>query len=153
MKPSGKKEMTSDPAILEFVNALKVDDVVEVDAVDSQPMPVIRHIDRFKEPTEAKIGKVVEADVADGVKGPAVTFDAGGNSVVLPVIGSMVGKKWVADNRVINRAKGLKAGTAVLYKTHEEGGKTFVKEITIAPPPTPEPKTAAAEPKMATGKK
>ena len=138
MKPNDKKQMEADPAVLAAVNGYKKGDVVSVEVGPGNP-PVIRSIDLYKAPQEAKLGKVVEAEVAGGQKGPAVELDQNGATLTLPIRGKVVNKKWAPDAQLLSRAKSLKAGTAVVFNTHDEEGKTYLKDLKSAPaqPTTP----------------
>jgi len=127
-----KGESAPDPAMLATVNAFKKGDVVSVEVMNGDP-PVVKSIDAYKPPVQAKIGKVVEADVAEGIKGPAVELDEGGTAVTLPLKGQVSGKKWVADPVLLNRVKNMKLGTVVLVTTHDQDGKTYLRDIKVAP--------------------
>jgi hypothetical protein len=128
-----KGQSVIDPDMLTAVNAMKKGDVVSVDVING-PTPVLKSIDPYKPPVNAKIGKVVEAEVADGIKGPAVQLDEDGTAVTLPLKGQASGKKWVvADPVLLNRVKNMKPGTAVLVTTHDQDGKTYLRDIKVAP--------------------
>ena len=79
------------------------------------------------------MGKMTEAEVANGLKGPAVEIEQDGKPVTLLIPGKMAGQKWVPDMKVAGMAKGTRTGTAVLVKTRESDGKTFLKEMKPAP--------------------
>ena len=91
--------------------------------------PTILSIDTFKAAEEAKMGKMTEADVAEGVKGPAVELDQGGKTMTVLIPGRLIGQKWAPDMRMAGLAKQIKAGTSVMFRTRESGGKNFLKEI------------------------
>jgi hypothetical protein len=130
---SEKGQSVIDADMLTAVNNMKKGEVVSVEVINGNP-PVIKSIDPYKAPVQAKMGKVVESDVAEGMKGPAVELDEDGKSVTLPLKGEVSGKKWVvADQVLLNRVKKMKLGTAVLVTTHDQDGKTFVRDITVAP--------------------
>jgi hypothetical protein len=93
----------------------------------------VQSIDPYKPAQEAKMGKMTEAEVAEGVKGPAVELDEGGKPVTLLIPGKMAGQKWVPDLKLAGLAKGFKPGTAVVVKSREAGGKMYLKEIKAAP--------------------
>jgi hypothetical protein len=122
-----------DPDMLATVNAIKKGDVVSADVINGNP-PVLKFIDPYKPPVQAKIGKVVEAEVADNMKGPAIQLDEDGTAVTLPILGHVAGKKWMVDQMLLSRVKSIRAGTLVLVTTHGQEGKTFLREITLAPP-------------------
>ncbi len=128
-----KGQSVPDPDLLATVNALKKGEVVSVEVVNDNP-PVIKSIDLYKAPVQARIGKVVEAEVADNIKGPAVQLDEDGTTVTLPLKGQVSGKKWVvADPVLLTRVKNMKSGTAVLVSTHDQNGKTYIRDIKLAP--------------------
>lgn len=126
------KDSVIDPGMLATVSAMTKGQVVTVEVQNGEP-PVLTAIDPYKAPVAAKIGKVVEADVAEGLKGPAITLDEDGTSVTLPIRGEIVGKKWVANPIMLNRLKNTKPGTAVLVSTHDQDGKTFLRDFKLVP--------------------
>ena len=130
MKTDGK-ESVIDPGMLATVNAIKKGDVVSADAVGGD-LPVLKYIDPYVPPAHAKISKVVESDVTDTLKGPAVEVDEDGKSVTLLIMGQVSGKKWVADQMLLSRVKSFKPGTLVLVTTHSDSGKTFLRDIQMA---------------------
>jgi hypothetical protein len=138
-RDESSKQNVTDPDMAAAVGKFKKGDVVEVEIKPGNP-PVIQSIDAFKPAEEAKMGKVVEADVAEGTKGPAVELDQNGKTVTLPIQGRMQGQKWVPDARLAGSIKGFKAGTAVVFRTREAGGKTYLKELKAAPKAPPPPK-------------
>lgn len=139
MKANDKKEMEIDSTLLAEVNKFSKGDVVAAEVTSSNP-PVLRSIELYKAPQEAKLGKVVEAEVATDQKGPAVELDQDGKTVTLPIRGKLQGKKWVADPMILAHAKAMKPGMTVLFSTHEEDGKTYLKDLKPAPAPDAKPK-------------
>jgi hypothetical protein len=126
------KQMVTDPDMLATIGTLKKGDIVEAEIRSGNP-PVVQSLDRYKPAIEAKMAKMTEADVQEGVKGPAVELDQGGKSLTVLIPGKMAGQKWVPDAKLAGQVKGTRPGTAVLVKTRDLGGKTFLKEIKPAP--------------------
>jgi hypothetical protein len=131
-KDESSKQMVTDPDMLATVGKFKKGDIVEAEIRPGKP-PVVQSIDPYKPAEEAKMGKMTEADVAEGVKGPAVELDQGGKPVTLLIPGKMAGQKWVPDLKLAGLAKGFKPGAAILVKSREAGGKMYLKEIKAAP--------------------
>ena len=77
---------------------------------------------------------MVETEVAGDQKGPAVELDQNGKTLTLPIKGKLTNKKWQPDGQLLSRAKSLKAGTAVLFSTHTEDGKTYSGVVTLEGP-------------------
>ena len=130
-KRNDAKQMATDEALAAKVNAFKKGDVIEAE-VQGGATPVLTGVDLYKAPEEAKFQKLVDVEV-DGQKYPAVELDQDGKSVSLPLTGKVAGKKLTPDPRVASAARALRAGTVVLFKTTEDGGKTYLKEIHAAP--------------------
>lgn len=126
------KQMITDPDMLATVGKFKKGDVVEAEIKAGRP-PTVQSIDPYKPAQQATMGKMTEAEVAEGVKGPAVELDQGGKTVTLPIPGRMAGQKWVPDQKLVGMAKANRPGAAVMVKTREAGGKIFLKEIKPAP--------------------
>jgi hypothetical protein len=124
--------MVTDPDLLAAVGTFKKGDIVEAEIKAGNP-PVVQSLDRYKPAVEAKMSKMTEADVAEGVKGPAVELDQNGKPLTLLIPGKMAGQKWVPDAKLAGQAKNTRPGTAVLVKTRDADGKTFLKEIKPAP--------------------
>ena len=131
-RDEASKAMVTDPDMLATVGKFKKGDIVEAEIKAGNP-PTIQSIDAFKPAQEAKMGKMTEAEVAEGVKGPAVELDLGGKSTTLLIPGKLTGQKWVPDPKLFGLAKANKPGTAVLVKTRDADGKTFLRDIKPAP--------------------
>jgi hypothetical protein len=131
-RDDSSKQMVTDPNMLATVGKFKKGDIVEAEIRTGNP-PVVQSIDPYKPAQEAKMVKMTEADVTEGVKGPAVEVDQGGKMMTLLIPGKMAGQKWMPDTKVAGTAKGFKPGAAVMVKTREADGKTFLKEIKAAP--------------------
>ena len=133
MKKTDAKTTAPDPVLAERAGKFKKDDVVEAEL---QPgggsKMVLVSLDAYAPPEHAKMVKVGETEV-DGQKYPTAELDQDGKTVSLPIVGKTQGKKLVADGRVLGAAKALKPGAEVLFRTREEGGKTYLKEIQAAP--------------------
>jgi hypothetical protein len=130
-KRNDAKQMVTDEALAAKVNAYKKGDVIEAE-VQGGSTPTLTAVDKYKAPEEAKFQKLVDIEV-DGQKYPAVELDQDGKPVSLPLVGKTVNKKLTPDPRLASAARGLRAGTAVLFKTTEDGGKTYLKDIHPAP--------------------
>jgi hypothetical protein len=126
--------MVTDPELLAAVGKFKKGDIVEAE-VQTRPgkPPVVQSIDPYKPAQEATMGKMTEAEIREGVKGPAVEVDQGGKTVTLLIPGKLAGQKWVPDQKVAGMTRGLKPGAAVMVKSREADGKTYLKEIKPAP--------------------
>lgn len=139
MKRDGKT-FTPDPDLKEKADKFKKDDLVEVELQPAQPMPIVLAIDAYKPPEEAKVTKLGESEVEGNPKYPTLELEQDGKAVSLPLLGKLMGKKFVADPRLVQQVHALKPGTNVLFRTREVGGKTYLRDIALAP------KTAAAKP-------
>jgi hypothetical protein len=131
-RDESSKQMVTDPDMLATVGKFKKGDIVEAEIRAGNP-PVVQSIDPYKPAQEAKMVKMTEADVTEGVKGPAVEVDQGGKTMTLLIPGKMAGQKWMPDTKVAGTAKSFKPGAAVMVKTREADGKMYLKEIKAAP--------------------
>jgi hypothetical protein len=134
-KADGGKALAPDPVLAQRAGAFKKGDVVEAEL---KPGPVgseyatLANIEAFKTPEQAKFEKVGETEI-DGQKYPTVELNQDGKTLSLPVVGHQQGKKLVPDFKVVNAAKSLRAGTEVSFRTRDEEGKTWLREIQRAP--------------------
>ena len=127
-RDEASKQMVTDPDLLATVGKFKKGDIVEAEIRTGKP-PVIQTIDPYKPAQEAKMVKMAEGDVAEGVKGPAVELDQGGKPVTVLIPGRLVGQKWAPDMKMAGLAKNIKPGTSVMFRTRESDGKNFLKDI------------------------
>lgn len=130
-KRNDAKQLVTDESLAAKVNAYKKGDVIEAEVQGGTP-PTLAAVDLYKAPEEARFQKLVDIEV-DGQKYPAVELDQDGKPVSLPLTGKVVSKKLTADPKLASAARALRAGTVVLFKTTEDGGKTYLKEIHAAP--------------------
>jgi hypothetical protein len=92
----------------------------------------LANIEAFKAPEQAKLEKLGETEI-DGQKYPTVELNQDGKTLSLPVAGKLQGKKLVPDPKVLGAAKSLRAGTEVIFRTRDEDGKTWLRDIQRAP--------------------
>jgi hypothetical protein len=92
----------------------------------------VTRIAEFQPPKSGTFGKVVDADV-DGNKGQAVELEHEGQKLTLAIPGKLSGTRWVTDADLLADAKRLKAGAPVVFKTREDGDKSYVRQIGPAP--------------------
>jgi len=134
-KADGGKSLGPDAVIAQRAGAFKKDDVVEADL---RPGPggtdymTLAGIEAYKAPEQAKLEKIGDTEI-DGQKYPTVELNQDGKTVSLPVAGKLQGKKLVPDPKVLSAARSLRAGTEVMFRTREEDGKTWLREIQRAP--------------------
>ncbi|MDB5353999.1 MAG: hypothetical protein JWN24_452 [Phycisphaerales bacterium] len=100
-------------------------------------------IEPYKDPQSGKLVKVSETEIDDH-KTPSAEVDQDGKTITLLVPGKANGKAWTVDSKIAGEVKKLKPGAAVLFRTHEEGDKIWIREITLAPKAPAAPKTPAA---------
>lgn len=129
----GGKGKVPDPQVVAQAEAVKKKDVVEATIAPQGGMLVVTSVDPYQEQKQGKFTKLADADVA-GQKGQAVDVQGSdGQTATLLVPGKLTGKKWVSDAGVLAEARKVKPGTAVLYRTREVEGKTYVRQIVAAP--------------------
>jgi hypothetical protein len=168
MVPAEKgKDMVADPAIVDAADAIekayrefqgksrdKKKFPVEVTITGQAPALFVTSLNFYQAPIRGTFTKLSEADV-NGQKGQAVEVDQDGKAVTLLVPGKMVGKKWVTDPQLLAEAKRLKAGVAIVYRTREAEGKSYLRQLALAPKDTTKKETASptAKPPTATATK
>jgi hypothetical protein len=103
----------------------------------------VASLDVYQPQKHAKFGKVVDADVA-GQKGQAVELDEDGKTVTALLPGKLMNKRWVTDPQLLAEAKRLKAGVPVVFKTREAEGKSYLRQLALAPKETVKKETAAS---------
>jgi hypothetical protein len=132
-----------DPDMVSAVQALKADQPVYAQMAPSGQKQVLVAIFPYKEPQTGKITKVSDQTI-DAGKTQAVDIETSdGKTVTALVPGKLYGKKWQPDPIIKGLVHGFKPGAEVTFLTHDEGGKTFLVEISKTPPA---PKTPAAKP-------
>jgi hypothetical protein len=153
-KADGGKTLAPDPVIEQRAGAFKKDDVVEADL---RPGPggseymTLANIEAYKAPEQAKLEKLGDTEI-DGQKYPTVELNQDGKPLSLPVAGKLQGKKLIPDPKVLSAARSMRAGTEVVFRTREEDGKTWLREIQRAPA-QPAAKPAAGKPAGRAGAK
>lgn len=97
-------------------------------------MPLVTGLGPWSDPQTGKLVKV-ETQEEDGQKHDVVQIDKDGTPVTLLVPGSLEGKKWVSDYKVLSAVKRLRPGSQVQYMAFENsGGKLVLHEIEAAKP-------------------
>lgn len=124
-------DMASDAAILDLLQKLKTGEVVEADVKDGR-IPVLTGLERYTPEQRGKFLKLSEQDV-DGQKAPGVELERDGKQVTAVLVGKVQGKRWVADAKVLAAAKKLKPDAEVVFRTRDDDGKLWLKEIGPAP--------------------
>lgn len=104
----------------------------------------VQSLDKYQSPRQGSFTKVADADV-QGQKGQSVDIDEGGKTVTALLPGKLTGKKWVTDPMLAAEAKKLKAGTAVVFKTREVEGKTYIRALAAAPKEVGKPAAKTAD--------
>jgi hypothetical protein len=129
------REGQPDPAasIEDVASKLQFDDVVEAEVKDARPVPIILSLDRYTPPQTGKFVKLSEEEVAEGQKGSAVEIEQGTKTVKALVPGKLQNKRWVQDGKVLAAVKKLKPDAEIVYRTKEDDGKVWLKEIEPAP--------------------
>jgi hypothetical protein len=128
------RKMAPDPALVERLGKLKKGDVVEATLAPAGKYALVKELDVYTPPVEGTMGKVATAE-EDGKKVQVVEID----SKQYPVAGKTVGDKFTPDARILAAAQRIRPGTAVLFRTREENGKTYLKSIEPAPKKKEEP--------------
>jgi len=146
-KAEGGKTLAPDPVLAQRAGAFKKGDVVEAEL---RPGPggseymTLANIDAYKAPEQAKLEKIGETEI-DGQKYPTAELNQDGKSLSLPVTGKMQGKKLIPDPKVLGAVKSLRPGTEVTFRTRDEDGKTWLRDIQRAPAkPAEKPAAKAA---------
>jgi hypothetical protein len=125
-------------------------EIVEATVTGPEKAMFVTSLDAYQAPRQATFTKVADAEV-EGQKGQAVEIDEGGKTITAMIPGKLVNKRWVNDVNLLADAKKLKPGTAVLFKTREVEGKTYLRAIAAAPKEPAKPAagktTEAAKPK------
>jgi hypothetical protein len=119
--------------IEDLASKLQFDEVVEAEVKDARPVPVLVSLDRYTPPQTGKFLKLSDEDMAEGQKGSAVEIEQGGKTVKALVPGKLQNKRWIPDGKVLGAVKRLKPEAEVVYRTREDGGKVWLKEIEPAP--------------------
>lgn len=146
------KASAPDPAVVKAAEEImaragdpKKKELVEATVSQGKGTMFVTRIAPFQAPKTAKFGKLLESDV-DGNKGQAVEMEHEGKTVTIPLPGKLAGKKWVTDADLLADARKLKAGAAVVFKTRDEGEKSYLRQLDPAPKESAKKETGKAEP-------
>lgn len=142
-----KGKPTPDPDLVNAVQALKQGDVVYATFGQVGRVPVLTAVYPYSDPQTGKVSKVSDQAMDNNGKTIAVDIETSdGKTITALVPGKITNKHWIADVNMLRIARGLKAGTEVVYMARTDGDKTFLIDIAKAPPA---PKTPAAKPSAA----
>lgn len=123
--------MESDPDVMASLSKLQTEAPVWAQHRGNQLLA----IEPYTEPQTGKLVKLSVTEV-DGRKVKSTEVDQDGKSVTLLVPGKAVGKRWVPDSTVTSQLARVHAGSMVAFRTHEDGDKTWLREILPAPKTT-----------------
>jgi len=159
MVPDEKgKDKIADPVVVDSADAIekayrefqgksrdKKKFPVEATITGQGPALFVTSLNFYQAPLPGTFTKLSEADV-NGQKGQAIEVDHDGKAVTLLVPGKMMGKKWVTDPQLLADAKRLKPGVAIVYRTREAEGKSYLRQLALAPKETTKKETVTAPP-------
>jgi hypothetical protein len=129
-----KGQMVTDPQMEDSISKFKAGQVVYVQLAPGGTHPILTGIYPYKTPDEGKVTKVSE-QMIDNQKAPDVELTSSdGKAITALVPGKTVNKKWVPDVIVLREVRALRPGTAVLYMTYADNDKTYLIDISKAPP-------------------
>jgi hypothetical protein len=126
------KGKVPDPQVMAAADGIKRKSVIEATVAPQGSGYVVTSLDAYQAPKPGKFTKLADADV-NGQKGQAVELQEDGQTKTLLVPGKTLNKKWVSDAAVLAEARKVKPGMAVLFRTREVDGKTYVRQIVAAP--------------------
>lgn len=137
------KGLMPDPAIIAAAEA--VDTKVKASKSKDKPRePVeatisqqgqalfINSLDLYQPQKQGTFTKLAETDV-NGQKGQAVDLEHESKTVTALLPGKLMAKRWVTDVSLLAEAKKLKPGAAVLFRTRDVDGKTYLRQLVAAP--------------------
>jgi hypothetical protein len=106
-------------------------------------------VEPYTDPQVGKLIKIKDTEV-DGHKVPSADVETdGGKTVTLLVPVKAVGKSFVTDTVVNSELHRVHLNTMVEFRTHEDGGNTWLREIMTAPKTTEKKPADAAKPEAA----
>lgn len=126
------KNQVPDANIVKIADEVKKKEIVEATLQPAGKNYFVTSMDAYQAARPATFTKLADADL-QGQKAPAVELKDAGNDATLLIPGKMNGKRWVVDSALLADAKKLKPGSAILIRTREVDGKSYVRQIALAP--------------------
>ena len=121
----------TDPAIDAELRKIQGGDVVWVD-FSAGASPVLQAIVPWSDPQTGKLMRVALGDV-DGQRGYVVEINTDQKPVTALIPLRLINGKWISDPRIVAAANKPARGSDVLFRTREDGDKTWL--LDIEPPP------------------
>ena len=121
----------ANPAIESELKQVHEGDVVWADIAPGKT-PMLVAIVPWSDPQQGKLMRVAPADV-DGQKGFAAEISTDSKPITALIPMRQQNGRWISDQRILSAAQKPTRGSDVLFRTREEGGRTWLLDIELPP--------------------